>query len=37
MKLDPITDEALSLITAGGALLAALFLVASAAIPYLIP
>ena len=35
MKTDHITDEALSLITAGGALLAALFLVASVATPYL--
>jgi hypothetical protein len=37
MNLDPIASEALSLITAGGALLAALFLVASAACPFLLP
>lgn len=36
MKPDVFTDEALSLITAGGALLAALFLVASVAIPPLL-
>jgi hypothetical protein len=37
MNLDPLASEALSLITAGGALLAALFLVAAPAIPYLFP
>lgn len=37
MKPDPISDEALSLLTAGGALLAFLFLVASKAAPFLLP
>lgn len=37
MNPDPEFEEAVSLITAGGALLSALFLVASAAVPYLLP
>lgn len=37
MKLDHIGESALSTLTAGGALLAALFLVASKAAPYLLP
>jgi hypothetical protein len=37
MKLDNVGQIALSYITAGGALLSALFLVAAAAIPSLLP
>lgn len=36
MSLDDESQEALSLITAGAALLSALFLVASSALPYIL-
>lgn len=36
MRLDDDAEQALSLFTAGAALLAALFLVASVAVPYLL-